>query len=93
MSHIAKRLLDTNLKHLNLIRLKQLVDQQSIESEKEKRKHLVWDIERRLTDDGPRPVIFYPRSATCRHPQVKGLTVLVNSIYNGSRFEDLWVDD
>jgi len=69
-----------------------LVDQQSAESDQEKRKRLVWEIEKRLAEDGARPVIFYPRQATCRHPQVKGMTVVVNSIYNGFRFEDLWLD-
>src|ERR1700719_5400120 len=46
-----------------------LVDQQSAESDKEKRKQLVWEIEKRLAQDGARPVIFYPRQATCRHRQ------------------------
>jgi peptide/nickel transport system substrate-binding protein len=46
-----------------------------------------------LAEDSARPVIFYPRGATCRHPQVKGLTVMVNSIYNGYRYEDLWLDN
>jgi peptide/nickel transport system substrate-binding protein len=70
-----------------------LVDQQSMESDKEKRKQLVWEIERRLAEDSARPVIFYPRGATCRYPQVKGLTVMVNSIYNGYRYEDVWLDN
>jgi peptide/nickel transport system substrate-binding protein len=70
-----------------------LVDRQSMESDKEKRKQLVWEIEQRLAEDNARPVIFYPRGATCRHPQVKGLTVMVNSIYNGYRYEDLWLDN
>jgi peptide/nickel transport system substrate-binding protein len=69
-----------------------LVDQQSAESDKEKRRQLVWEIEKRLAQDGARPVIFYPRQATCRHPQVKGMTMMVNSIYNGYRYEDLWLD-
>ena len=69
-----------------------LVDQQSAEPNQEKRKRLVWEIEKRLAEDGARPVIFYPRQATCRHPQVKGMTMVVNSIYNGFRFEDLWLD-
>ena len=42
--------------------------------------------------DGARPVIFYPRQATCRYPQVKGLTVMANSIYNGYRYEDIWLE-
>jgi len=69
-----------------------LVDRQSMEPDLEKRKKLVWDIERRLAEDGARPVIFYPRGGTCRQPWVKGLTIMVNSIYNGWRFEDLWLD-
>jgi peptide/nickel transport system substrate-binding protein len=72
--------------------LDKLVDQQSAEADREKRKKLVWEIEKRLAEDGARPVIFYPRQATCRHPQVKGMTMMVNSIYNGYRFEDLWLD-
>jgi len=52
----------------------------------------VWEIERRLAEDDARPILFYPRVAYCWHPQLKGLTIMANSIYNGSRFEDLWLD-
>jgi peptide/nickel transport system substrate-binding protein len=69
-----------------------LVDQQSAETNQEKRKKLVWQIERILADDAVRPVIFYPRGGTCKQPWVKGLTIMVNSIYNGWRFEDVWLD-
>jgi len=69
-----------------------LVDQQSAESDIEKRKRLVWEIERRLAEEGARPIIFYPRGGTCWQPQVKGLTIMVNSIYNGFRMEDVWLD-
>ena len=69
-----------------------LVDRQSMEPDPEKRKKLVWEIERRLAEDAARPVIFYPRGGTCRQPWVKGLTIMVNSIYNGWRFEDVWLD-
>jgi peptide/nickel transport system substrate-binding protein len=70
-----------------------LIDKQSAESEIDKRKRLVWEIERRLAADDARPIIFYPRAANCWRPQLKGLTTMVNSIYNNSRFEDLWLDD
>jgi peptide/nickel transport system substrate-binding protein len=70
-----------------------LVDQQSMEPDQERRKKLVWEIERRLAEDGARPVIFYPRGGTCRQPWVKGLTIMVNSIYNGWRYEDVWLDN
>ena len=69
-----------------------LVDEQSMQADAEKRKRIVWEIERKLIEDVARPVIFYPRQATCRHARVKGLTVMVNSIYNGYRYEDLWLD-
>jgi peptide/nickel transport system substrate-binding protein len=70
-----------------------LIDRQSMEADPEKRRKLVWEIERKLAQDAARPIIFYQRAATCWQPQVKGLTVMVNSIYNGSRFEDLWLDN
>jgi peptide/nickel transport system substrate-binding protein len=69
-----------------------LVDRQSMESDVEKRMKLVWDIERKLAEDAARPVIFYPRGATCQQPYVKGLKIMVNSIYNGWRMEDVWLD-
>ncbi len=69
-----------------------LVNQQSAESDIEKRKRLVWQIERKLVEDDARPILFYPRVANCWQPQLKGLTIMANSIYNGWRFEDLWLD-
>jgi ABC-type transport system substrate-binding protein len=69
-----------------------LIDQQSIETDVAKRKQLVWQIERKLIEDDARPVIFFPHGAVCRSSSLKGLTLMVNSIYNGQRFEDLWVD-
>ena len=32
------------------------------------------------------------KAANCRSREVKGLTTMVNSIYNGCRFEDLWLE-
>jgi peptide/nickel transport system substrate-binding protein len=69
-----------------------LIDRQSAEANRDKRKQLVWQIERRLAEDGARPIIFYPRGGTCTQPYVKGLTTMVNSIYNGYRMEDVWLD-
>jgi peptide/nickel transport system substrate-binding protein len=69
-----------------------LVDRQSIEPDREKRKQLVWEIERMLAEDDARPVIYYVRGGICWRPEVKGLTVTVNSIYNGWRMEDIWLD-
>jgi len=69
-----------------------LIDRQSMEADREKRKHLVWEIDRRLQQDGARPIIFYYDAATCWQPYVKGFTIMVNSIYNGWRMEDVWLD-
>ena len=69
-----------------------LFDIQSRESDQDKRKQMVWDIERRLAEDVARPVLFHGRSGTCWHPYVKGYSPMVNSIYNGNRMEDVWLD-
>ena len=63
-----------------------------MEADLEKRRHQVWQIEKQLAEDSVRPVIFYPRAAICAQPRVKGLTQMVNSIYNGSRLEDVWLE-
>jgi peptide/nickel transport system substrate-binding protein len=70
----------------------ELIERQSIEGDIQKRKRLVWEIERKLAEDGARPIIFYDRRATCWQPHVKGWTVMVNSIFNGWRMEDVWLD-
>jgi peptide/nickel transport system substrate-binding protein len=69
-----------------------MIDRQSAEPNVEKHKKLVWEIERKLIDDDARPILFYTRVANCREPRVKGLTTMVNSIYNSWRFEDLWLE-
>ena len=69
-----------------------LIDRQSAESDQQNRQKLVWEIERKLAEDGARPIIYYGRGATCWQPRVKGLTVMVNSIFNGWRMEDVWLD-
>ena len=66
--------------------------EQSMMSDQEKRKKLVWEIDKKLQEDGARPIIMHNVSSTCMQPQVKGLTVMVNSIYNGWRMEDTWLD-
>jgi peptide/nickel transport system substrate-binding protein len=69
-----------------------LIDQQSTTGDPKKRKEIVWEIERRLAEAAFRPVIFYPAGAGCRQPWLKGLTMMTNSIYNGWRMEDVWLD-
>ncbi|MBL8673632.1 MAG: hypothetical protein JNL07_01995 [Rhodospirillales bacterium] len=72
--------------------LEKLFVQQSSELDVEKRKRLVWDIDRKLLEDGARPIIMWNRAGTCWHPRVKGYVAMVNSLYNGSRYEDIWLD-
>ena len=72
--------------------LQALFDQQSAETDKDKRKKLVWEIDKKLQEDVARPIIFHQRQATCWQPYVKGVTLMVNSYYNGWRSEDWWLD-
>jgi peptide/nickel transport system substrate-binding protein len=69
-----------------------LIDKQSEEIDREKRRQIVWAIERKLAEDPARPIIFYDRTATCRQPKVKGFVPHKNSIYNNWRFEDVWLE-
>src|SRR4029077_13733623 len=69
-----------------------LIGKQSAEPDPQKRKKIVWEIERKLIEDDARPILFYTRAANCREPYLKGLTTMVNSIYNGSRFQELWLE-
>jgi peptide/nickel transport system substrate-binding protein len=69
-----------------------LVDQQSLETDPEKRKQIVWKAERKLAEAYFRPVTVYPAGAGCWQPWVKGYTPMTNSIYNGWRMEDVWLD-
>src|SRR5712671_1053412 len=69
-----------------------LIDRQSAETDPAKRKELVWQIERKLIEDAVRPIIFFMRQGTCWQPEVKGLTLMDNSIFNNWRMEDVWLD-
>ena len=72
--------------------IEKLFDQQSVETDLTKRKKLVWDIDKQLQEDVARPIIFHSRNGTCWQPYVKGITIMVNSSYNGFRYEDVWLD-
>ena len=69
-----------------------LIDRQSMEANPDKRRQLVWEVERRLAADASRPVLLYSRFATCMQPRLKGLTTMSNSRFNGWRMEDVWLD-
>jgi peptide/nickel transport system substrate-binding protein len=72
--------------------LEALFVEQSTIADQDRRRKLVWEIDRKLQQDGARPILYHTRLATCMQPQVKGLTVMVNSQYNGWRMEDAWLD-
>ena len=72
--------------------VERLFDIQSAELDVEKRRELVWEIDARLLADGARPPIMWNRAATCWQSYVKGYVSHVNSMYNGFRFEDVWLD-
>ena len=72
--------------------LRRRKQQQSREGDLARRKQILWQIERKLALEDARPIIFYADGGTCMRPYVKGQVVLVNSIFNGARREDVWLD-
>ena len=72
--------------------LEKKFDLQSVETDIEKRRAIVWDIERILAEDVARPIIYQGIAAACWQPYVKNITIMVNSIYNGWRWDDVWMD-
>ncbi len=69
-----------------------LIDKQSQETDLEKRKKFVWEIEGRLAADVARPIVSYGRAATCWQPTMKGFVLNHNSIFNNWRFDEVWLD-
>jgi peptide/nickel transport system substrate-binding protein len=72
--------------------IEKLFDVQSQETDVNKRKKLVWEIDKKLQEDVARPIIFHARAGTCWQPYVKNVTIMSNSSYNGYRYEDVWMD-
>src|ERR1700754_1996064 len=69
-----------------------LLSAQSRELDREKRKKIVWDIERVLVDDAARPSIQFAVAGNCWQPYVKNYLPHDNSLYNNLRFEEVWLD-
>jgi peptide/nickel transport system substrate-binding protein len=69
-----------------------LLAAQSRELDKDKRKAIVWDIERLLVEDAARPMIQFGVAGNCWQPYVRNFTPHDNSQYNNMRFEDVWLD-
>jgi len=72
--------------------LQALFVKQSMMTDQEARKKLVWEIDKKLQEDIARPIIYHERAATCWQPYVKNFTTMSNSVYNGWRLEDVWLD-
>jgi peptide/nickel transport system substrate-binding protein len=72
--------------------LDKMIDEQSTETDKQKRQAMVNQIDKRLTERVVRPILYYMRQATCWRPELKGIKQMSNSIYNGWRLEDVWLD-
>ena len=72
--------------------MEKLFTKQSMMEDQEARKRLVWEIDKRLQEDAARPIIYHTVAATCWQPYVKNFTTMVNSLYNGWRMEDVWLD-
>jgi peptide/nickel transport system substrate-binding protein len=70
----------------------QLIEQQWMETDVRRRKELLWTIERKLAQDVARPIIFYVHAGSCWKPDVKGVSLMEDSIFAGNRREDLWLD-
>ena len=69
-----------------------LLAAQSSELDREKRRKMVWDIERLLVEDAARPIILHSSAGNCWQPYVKNFRPHANSQYNNLRFEDVWLD-
>ena len=72
--------------------LDKAIEAQSQEADFTRRLRMVWDIDLTLQKELARPILYHRRGATCWQPWVKGLTMMVNSQYNGWRMEDVWMD-
>ena len=69
-----------------------MIERQSMEGDQALRRRMVWEIDRTLQRELARPILYHRRGGTCWQPWVKGLTMMVNSQYNGWRMEDVWLD-
>jgi peptide/nickel transport system substrate-binding protein len=69
-----------------------MIAAQSAERDPEKRKKIAWEIDKKLTNEAVRPMLYYMYGATCWQPGLKGVSIQVNSIYNNWRLDDVWLE-
>jgi peptide/nickel transport system substrate-binding protein len=72
--------------------IEKLMEQQSAMTDVTARKKLVWEIDKKLLEDNARPIVMWNKAAICMQPYVKGYVANVNSVYNGFRYEDIWLE-
>jgi peptide/nickel transport system substrate-binding protein len=72
--------------------LEKMFEQQSMEPDQDRRRKIVWEIDRILTEDAARPIIYRYDLGTCHYPRVHGTTTMVNSIFNSWRLDEAWMD-
>jgi peptide/nickel transport system substrate-binding protein len=70
--------------------LMKLIDSQSQESDPARRRTVVAQIQARLEEDAPRPVMGWRLDHYAQWPHVKGL-VPHNGLYNWGRMQDVWL--
>src|SRR5436190_19600170 len=69
-----------------------MIAAQSAERDPAKRKQIAWAIDRKITDEAVRPMLYYLRRGACWRPGGENIRVMVNSIYNGWRMDDVWLE-
>jgi peptide/nickel transport system substrate-binding protein len=69
-----------------------LMVEQSQTLDRAKRLKLVHEIDRRLQQDGARPILGWGKQYALYWPRVKNWVQHDNSIYNQSRMQDVWLD-
>jgi peptide/nickel transport system substrate-binding protein len=67
------------------------IEQQSQETDPQKRQALVWQIQKQLEEDAARPTMGWRTDRFAHHPWVKNL-VPHNVTYNWPRLQDTWLD-
>ena len=68
-----------------------LIEQQSQETDGRKRLALVWQIQRKLEEDGARPTMGWRVDRFAHFPYVKNL-ILNQVTYNCCRLQEVWLD-
>jgi peptide/nickel transport system substrate-binding protein len=68
-----------------------LIEQQSQETDAQKRLALVWQIQKKLEEDGARPIMGWRVDRFAHYPYVKNL-ILNQVTYNCCRLQEVWLD-